>query len=96
MERYFVYIRELATIGLIFHHRDKQVRIGGNKRFQVFIESIITDYFEKSLPRVKKHQNKVRYKLRDISYKRFLEVKEIMEEHAMIFQNVCSLERIMR
>lgn len=96
MVKYFVrHYSNNQVVGMIYDDTRSQVRIGGSKRFYIFMCEIIVSYFKKPLPKRVTDKNKIRMIIRDISMQRFLEVKKQMREE-FSFQETNSLGRLQR
>lgn len=95
MDRYILYFGD-HIFGLSYKSDCSRVVIGGNKKFIYSMETIITEYFQRKMPKTKKERNKIRYTLGNIGRQEFNKVRLYMEDHGFIFQQVNSLERIMR
>lgn len=95
MQKFMIYHQE-KVVALIYDPITKTIRIGGNKRFQGFINTIIIDYFGLLLPKCVYDRNKVRFRLYNVSIKLFEVVKLKLNKDGVILLEKTNLERIMR
>lgn len=96
IEKYIIMISDNASIGMIYDRDCKQVSLGGNYKFRLSIESVISDYFGDEIPEpVSVQKNKLRYVLSGKSKDDVARAMNLLEDHGFVVEQVTKLGRLM-
>jgi len=96
-EKYIVYFGEDVVLGMIHDDLRKEIHIGGNKRFQPVMESMIREYFDVPLPKCRRVDNsKIRFRLYNIPRQRFTNAIACMQAHSYVLDSKTALGRLIR